>query len=91
MAVEDAVLALGPSGTASPFGETGALKQCERHPEIWVRVGDRSKEQRAYHIADTRLRGLASDEQEAAKSAMTAPLTTAADRFCPICLAERCQ
>jgi len=55
MAIEDTVLALEPWGGADGvFQETGALVQCQRHPEILIRIHDPEKERRAYELADQR-------------------------------------
>jgi hypothetical protein len=87
MAREDAVLALGPGGALGVFQETGAIVQCSEHPEIFVRVGDAAGEQRAYALAEARLRHLPADERQAAKDSMAASLASAADRRCPLCIA----
>jgi hypothetical protein len=85
MATEDAVLALGPDGAHGPFLETGALVQCQHHPEILIRIHDPVKERRAYELADEKLRALPDDERQAAKDSMAVSLKTAADRKCPRC------
>jgi hypothetical protein len=89
MAIEDSVLKLGPGGAHGVFQETGALIQCQRHPEILVRVRDDEKERRAYELADARLSSLAADERRAAKESMAASLNSAADKHCPLCAAAR--
>jgi len=88
MVIEDAVLALGAGGAASPFEETGALVRCRNHPEIWIRVGDQAKEKAAFELADARLRAHPADERQAGKDAMAACLNSATNRLCPLCLAS---
>ena len=85
MATEDAVLALGPGGALGVFQETGAVVQCSEHPEIFIRVGDMGREQRAYSLAEARLSHLPADERQAAKESMAASLATTANRRCPVC------
>ena len=89
MAKEDVVLALGPNGADGVFQETGALAQCPDHPEIFIRVGDAGKEQRAYALAEARLSHIPTDERQAALGSMGAALASAADRRCPLCTAVR--
>lgn len=89
MAIEDAVLALGPDGAHGPFLETGAMVVCPDHPEIFIRVGDVEKERRAYELAYERLHTFPDDEIQAAKASMAASLETTADRRCPVCDAVR--
>ena len=89
MAKEDAVLALGPDGADGVFQETGALAQCPNHPEIFIRVGDAGKEQRAYTLAEARLSHIPGDERQAALDSMQAALASAADARCPLCAAAR--
>lgn len=88
MVIEDAILAFGVGGAASPFEETGALVRCPNHPEIWIRVGDQAKEKAAFELADTRLRAHPADERQASKDAMAACLNSATNRLCPLCLAS---
>ena len=86
MAIEDAVLALGPDGADGVFQETGALVQCPKHPTIVICVGDDEKERRAYALADKRLHALPDDERLAAKDSMARSLKSAAQGRCPLCL-----
>lgn len=88
MAIEDAMLPLGPDGAHGPFLETGAVVQCPDHPTIFIRIGDAGKECQAYELADTLLRAFPEDERQAAKNSMSASLETMADR-CPVCVAKR--
>jgi hypothetical protein len=88
MAHEDAVLALGPDGAHGVFLETGALMQCPDHPEIYVRVGEAEKEERAYALAEARLSDLPADVRQAAISSMATSLASTADRRCPLCVAR---
>ena len=89
MAKEDAAMGLGFDGVLSVFQETGAVVQCPRHPELFVRIRDAETERRAYELAEARLDHLPTDEQQAAKDSMKASLASTADRRCPLCAAAR--
>jgi hypothetical protein len=90
VAIDDAVLVLGPDGAHGPFLETGAVVQCAHHPEIFVRIHDAEKERSAYGLADGRVHMLPPNERQAVKNSMAASLDTMADRHCPVCeAAER--
>jgi hypothetical protein len=70
--------------------KSGAIRECGRHPEVTIRLGDSDAERRAFETAgDSLMTGINTALREQVLSAIQVELRAAYQDVCPECVRHR--